>query len=104
MVLIPLNMLLAGESAEVAQVLGIPEHVHRLHELGLSAGTRIEMVQPGSPCIIRLSGSRLCFRESDAIGVLVRPGQAEEAAELSREASLPREAAMDRMVQLGPVS
>jgi len=98
MVLIPLNMLLAGESAEVAQVLGIPEHVHRLHELGLSAGTRIEMVQPGSPCIIRLSGSRLCFRESDAIGVLVRPGQAEEASEVTREAS------MDRMVQLGHVS
>jgi hypothetical protein len=36
------------------------------------------MVQPGSPCIVRLDGHhRLCFRETDHIGILVRPGVAD---------------------------
>ena len=70
---IPLAMLSAGERAEVTQVVGVPSHVHRLEELGVRAGTVVQMVQPGSPCIIRFSGSRLCFRESEALGVLVRP-------------------------------
>jgi hypothetical protein len=34
----------------------------------------IEMVQPGSPCIVRLAGHKLCFRESDVMGILVRAG------------------------------
>jgi Fe2+ transport system protein FeoA len=73
MVLLPLHMLNSGESAEIAQLVGVPDHVHRLKELGMHAGQRVEMVQAGSPCIIRLEGTRLCFRESDALGVLVKP-------------------------------
>jgi len=30
------------------------------------------MLQSGSPCIIRTSGSKLCFRPNDAVNVLVR--------------------------------
>jgi hypothetical protein len=30
------------------------------------------MVQSGSPCIIRMSGHKLCFRHNDALNVLVR--------------------------------
>ena len=74
--LIPLRCLRAGQMAEVGQVVGDPQQVHRLHELGLRLGAMIEMVQAGSPCIIRTSGSKLCFRQSDAIGVLVRPDHA----------------------------
>ncbi|MBM4003933.1 MAG: ferrous iron transport protein A [Planctomycetes bacterium] len=73
MMLVPLHMLNSGESAEIAQLVGVPDHVQRLKELGIRAGERVEMVQPGSPCIIRLAGTRLCFRESDALGVLVKP-------------------------------
>lgn len=73
--LIPLRYLMPGQTAEVGQLMGSAEQVHRLEELGLRSGVRIEMLQSGSPCIIRLSGSKLCFRDSDAIRVLVRPGE-----------------------------
>ena len=45
-----------GEFAEIGELVGKPDHVHRLQELGLSSGTVVEMVQPGSPCIVRLAG------------------------------------------------
>ena len=70
--LIPLNQLTAGQSADVGQVLGRPEQVHRLEELGLRGGAAIEMVQTGSPCIVRLAGQKLCFRADELLRVLVR--------------------------------
>ena len=72
--LIPLQILARGQAAEVGQLLGMPEQVQRLEELGLRQGTTIEMVEPGSPCIIRVAGSKLCFRQCDLLSVLVRPG------------------------------
>ncbi|MGD9722176.1 MAG: ferrous iron transport protein A [Pirellulales bacterium] len=74
--LIPLNLLAPGESAEVGHISGLPDDVHRLEELGLRGGAAIEMVQGGSPCIIRLSGQKLCFRADDLVHVLVRRGVA----------------------------
>ncbi|MBS0210926.1 MAG: ferrous iron transport protein A [Planctomycetes bacterium] len=72
--LIPLSALAVGQLAQVGLVLGQPDQVHRLGELGLRDGTRVEMVQQGSPCIIRLGGQKLCFRNDELIQVLVRPG------------------------------
>jgi Fe2+ transport system protein FeoA len=74
--LIPLSLLAAGQSALVDKVLGRPEEVHRLEELGLRGGATIEMLQPGSPCIIRLAGQKLCFRADELLSVLVRSGAA----------------------------
>ena len=74
--IIPLNLLLPGQFAEIDQVLGQPEQVHRLEELGLRGGTSVEMLQSGSPCIIRLAGHKLCFRADELLSVLVRPGAA----------------------------
>ena len=71
---IPLQLLAPGQSALVDQVCGCAEQVRRLAELGVRGGVEIEMVQSGSPCIIRLAGSKLCFRDSDVLSVLVRPG------------------------------
>ena len=59
----------------MGQVVGQPEQVHRLEELGLRGGTTVEMVQNGSPCIIRLAGHKLCFRADDMLHVLVRRGE-----------------------------
>jgi Fe2+ transport system protein FeoA len=70
--LLPLHLLQRGQIAEIGELIGRPDQVHRLHELGLRSGALVEMVQPGSPCIVRLSGQRLCFRHSESIGVLVR--------------------------------
>jgi ferrous iron transport protein A len=72
---LPLVQLLPGQTAQVCQLMGLPDQVHRLEELGLRTGTRVEMVQAGSPCIIRLEGSKLCFRENEAFSVLVRAGE-----------------------------
>jgi Fe2+ transport system protein FeoA len=74
--LIPLHMLAAGQSADVRQVSGNPDQVHRLEELGLRGGAQVEMVQNGTPCIIRLSGQKLCFRADELLSVLVRRGAA----------------------------
>ena len=72
--LIPLNLLAPGQSAHVGTITGRPDQVHRLEELGLRGGATIEMVQSGSPCIIRLAGQQLCFRADELLRVLVRRG------------------------------
>lgn len=72
--MVPINCLVAGQRAQIGLVLGQPADVHRLEEIGLRGGTDVEMIQPGSPCIIRLSGQKLCFRADDLLSVLVRPG------------------------------
>jgi ferrous iron transport protein A len=70
--LFPMHMLVPGQSADVGQVTGSPETIHRLEELGLRGGATVEMVQNGSPCIIRLAGQKLCFRAEELVQVLVR--------------------------------
>ena len=73
---LPLQFLPTGRSAWVDELFGAPEQIHRLEELGMRPGTRIEMVQAGSPCIVRLGSSKFCFREADLLNVLVRLGDA----------------------------
>jgi Fe2+ transport system protein FeoA len=70
--MIPLLQLTAGAIAEIGQLIGAPHDVHRLEELGVRNGAKIEMVRSGNPCIIRLAESKFCFRPSEAVGVLVR--------------------------------
>ena len=69
----PLNFLPVGQIGKISQLMGLPEEVHRLEELGLRTGAEVEMVQSGSPCIIRLGGHKLCFRGDEAFAVLVTP-------------------------------
>jgi len=71
--LIPLSQLAVGRKAAVGAVLGLPDAVHRLEELGLRQGAVVEMIQGGSPCIVRLSGNKLCFRADELLSVLVAP-------------------------------
>ncbi len=72
---IPLCLAPAGQTAHVAQLLGQAEDVHRLEEMGLREGARLEIVQSGTPCIIRLEGHKLCFRDSEGFRILVRLGE-----------------------------
>lgn len=72
--LIPLHLLSRGEVAEIGELVGLADDVHRLEELGLRSGVMVEMLQPGEPCIVGLAGHRLCFRPNDALGILVRAG------------------------------
>ncbi|HTM54939.1 MAG TPA: FeoA family protein [Pirellulales bacterium] len=74
--LVPLHLLNPGETADIGHVSGSPDAVHRLSELGLRGGVTVEMVQRGTPCVIRLDGQKLCFRSDDVLQVLVKPGAA----------------------------
>lgn len=70
---VPLKELLAGQAARIRHVTGNPDHVHRLEELGLRGGTRIEMVRQGNPCILRVACGKLCLRTDERLHVLVEP-------------------------------
>ena len=70
---VSLNALARGQVAEISQIVGPPERVRRLEELGLRSGAKLEMVQAGSPCIVRVDGAKLCFRGDEVSSILVRP-------------------------------
>lgn len=78
--LLPLDMLRAGEWAEVEEVTGQPGLVGRLAELGIREGSRVQVVQPGSPCLLNVAGCRLCLRPGECTQILVRPIAGSEAA------------------------
>jgi Fe2+ transport system protein FeoA len=71
--LVSVTFLRNGQIAEIQQLAGSPERIRRLEELGLRAGVRLEMVQSGTPCIIRVEGAKLCFRDGELSSVIVRP-------------------------------
>jgi len=71
--LMPLDMLRAGEVAEVEEVHGLPAWVGRLAELGLRQGCRLQVLQAGSPCLVDLGGCKLCLRGGECSQILVRP-------------------------------
>lgn len=71
--LMPLDMLTAGEWCEVEEVTGQPAWVGRLAELGIRQGCRLQVVQPGSTCLLSVSGCKLGLRGADCSQILVRP-------------------------------
>lgn len=72
--LMPLSLLTAGQKGRIGMLLGQPDQVHRLEEMGLRGGAEIEMLQPGNPCIVRLAGHKLCFRGDELVRVMVNVG------------------------------
>jgi Fe2+ transport system protein FeoA len=69
--LLPVSALLPGQRAEVRQLVGQADTIRRLEELGLRAGAHVELVQSGSPCIVRVGGTKLCIRNGEMCSVLV---------------------------------
>ncbi len=76
--LVPLDLLQAGEWGCVAEVAGEATWVRRLAEMGLREGCKLQVLQPGSTCLLNVEGCRLCVRghESSQILVHVQPAQA----------------------------
>jgi ferrous iron transport protein A len=70
-VLLPLNLLKPSEAAQIAELQGDADQVHRLAEMGLRVGQAIRMVRPGTPCLIALDGKRLSIRLSGDVEVFV---------------------------------
>ena len=71
--LLPLDMLQAGEWADVAEVVGEPGMVCRMAELGVRIGCRLQMLQGGSPCLLQVGACRLSLRGECAMQILVKP-------------------------------
>jgi ferrous iron transport protein A len=71
--MVPLGFLRRGQVAEIHEVVGPFAEVRRLEELGIRPGARVELLRGGSPCIVRIDGSTLCFREESSVRVLVAP-------------------------------
>jgi len=70
---LPLDLLSRNERAEIVQIDGPADDVHRLDEMGLRPGVVVRVVSAGSPCILALGDIRLSFRASDDSVVLVQP-------------------------------
>ncbi len=68
---VPLEALLAGETATVSRITGCCPDVHRLEEFGLRGGSRIRMFRTGNPCILRIGGGKVCLRSDPALRILV---------------------------------
>lgn len=73
---LPLPLLASGQRGRIEQLLGRPEDVHRLEELGMRVGRPVEVVQGGRTCIVKLDGTRLAIRDHEGLQVLVRLGDA----------------------------
>jgi ferrous iron transport protein A len=71
--LLPLDLVETGEWAEVEEVNGGPVWVGRMAELGLRTGSRVQVLRQGSPCLLRIGGSRLSLRGESGAQILVRP-------------------------------
>ncbi len=70
--LFSLNHLRRGEKAEICEVTGNECDVQRLQELGICEGNKLEVVQHGCPCIVRLRGAKFCLRGDDCHCVMVK--------------------------------
>jgi Fe2+ transport system protein FeoA len=70
---LPLEYLESGDWAEVEHVLGEPAWVGRMAEMGVRTGCRLQVLQPGSPCLLDVGGCRLCLRGECLMQILVRP-------------------------------
>ena len=68
---IPLSALRPGQIAEIGEVVGPRGHIRRLQELGLRAGALLQMIRSGSPCILRVDGSTLCFRDDGSLRLTI---------------------------------
>lgn len=71
--ILPLDMLRAGQWAEVADVTGEPCWVGRMAELGIRVGSRLRILQPGSPCLLQVGDARLSLRGDCAAQIFVCP-------------------------------
>ena len=75
--LMPLDVLRSGEWADVAEVSPATRAwVGRLAELGIRQGCRLQVLQPGSPCLLQVADCKLCLRGDDGAQILVRPVKA----------------------------
>ncbi len=70
---VPLEVMRAGEIGVVADLDGPESAINRLRELGLRVGEQVRMIRPGPPHLVQLGETRLCLRHESDVMVLVGP-------------------------------
>lgn len=60
--IVPVETLCESQSGRVVEIVGPMDWQHRLEELGLREGKRIQLVKGGEPCIIAIHEQRLSLR------------------------------------------
>jgi Fe2+ transport system protein FeoA len=68
-----LNELRPGVCAAVTRIEAADDDIRRLMTMGVCAGRKVELVQPGDPLILRVLGSRIGISERLARKVRVEP-------------------------------
>ena len=74
MSILSLSQMKAGEQGEVKELVGQGELCHRLSEMGITCGTRIEVVRfapLGDPIDIKIRGYHLSLRRREAEAIRV---------------------------------
>ncbi|MCS7271888.1 MAG: ferrous iron transport protein A [Gemmataceae bacterium] len=69
---LPLDMLRTGDWGEVTEVAAPSAIAQRLAELGVRTGSRIRVLQAGTPCLLDVGGCKLCLRADDCSQIYVR--------------------------------
>ncbi|MCS7022157.1 MAG: ferrous iron transport protein A [Gemmataceae bacterium] len=69
---LPLDMLRTGDWGEVTEVAAPSTIAQRLAELGVRTGSRIRVLQAGTPCLLDVGGCKLCLRADDCSQIYVR--------------------------------
>tara|TARA_R110002096_G_scaffold238082_3_gene429506 strand:- start:60 stop:392 length:333 start_codon:yes stop_codon:yes gene_type:complete len=69
--MIPLQLLNAGETADIAMIGGETSLVTRLNEMGFREGEVVHMVRSGEPCIVAVGNHRLTFRGNETAHIFV---------------------------------
>ena len=72
---LPLELLRSGDCAVIEDVQGEPCWIGRMAEMGIRHGCLLQMLQPGSPCLLSVGGCRLCLRAEESMRIMVRPTQ-----------------------------
>ncbi len=81
--ILPIHILRSNERARIVDLFGDSTTLHRLDEMGLSVGTEVQMIRPGTPCIVAMAGKRLSLRLEEGTEILVEIANAAQPVAVS---------------------
>lgn len=81
--ILPIHILRCNEHARIVDLFGDSATLHRLDEMGLNVGAEVQMIHPGSPCIVAMAGKRLSLRLEQGTEILVEVVPAASAVVVS---------------------
>ena len=68
---LPFDCLQRGQCGRVCDLAGDSCQIQRLYEMGIQPGVIVQMLQPGSPCLVCIEGRRYSLRLDAGLEILV---------------------------------